>query len=56
MARPRRSDFTGAALHMWRLRREDVDWRVQAQIVDGFEDLNENAARLFSTPDEGLNR
>jgi hypothetical protein len=29
---------------------------VAAQIVDGFEDLNEPAMRLFATPEEGLNR
>jgi hypothetical protein len=26
------------------------------QIVDGFADLNDNAERLFATPDQGLNR
>jgi hypothetical protein len=31
-------------------------WRVAAQIVERFEDLNDNAERLFATPDEGLNR
>jgi len=30
--------------------------RVAAQIVDGFADLNDNARRLFATPDRGLNR
>jgi hypothetical protein len=29
---------------------------VAAQIVERFEDLNDNAARLFATPAEGLNR
>ena len=49
-------EFTGAALHTWRLRRTDDGWRVAAQMVDGFEDLNESSRRLFATPDEGLNR
>jgi hypothetical protein len=30
--------------------------RVAAQIVDGFSDLNDNAERLFATPDKGLNQ
>jgi hypothetical protein len=30
--------------------------RVAAQIVGGFADLNDNAKRLFATPDQGLNR
>ena len=50
------AEFTGAALHTWRLRRTDDGWRVAAQTVDGFEDLNESSRRLFATPDEGLNR
>jgi hypothetical protein len=29
---------------------------VEAQIVERFADLNDNAERLFATPDEGLNR
>jgi hypothetical protein len=29
---------------------------VAAQIVERFEDLNENSKRLFATPDEGLSR
>ena len=49
-------EFTGAALHTWRLRRTDDGWRVAAQMVDGFEDLNESSKRLFARPDEGLNR
>jgi hypothetical protein len=48
--------FTGAALHTWRLRRTDGGWRVAAQMVDGFEDLNLASKRLFATPEEGLNR
>ena len=49
--------FTGTAFHTWLLRRDPRgQLRVAAQIVDGFSDLNENAARLFARPDEGLNR
>jgi hypothetical protein len=29
---------------------------VAAQIVERFDDLNDNARRLFATPQEGLNR
>ena len=29
-------------------------WRVAAQIVDGFAQLNDNAATLFGAPAEGL--
>jgi hypothetical protein len=48
--------FTGAALHTWRVRRTEDGWRVAAQMVDGFEDLNQSSKRLFATPDEGLNQ
>jgi hypothetical protein len=49
--------FTGTAFHTWLLRRDDAGrLRVAAQIVDGFADLNDNARRLFATPDQGLNR
>ena len=52
----RSEEFTGQAWHTWRLRREGSDgrWRVAAQIVDGFAQLNENAATLFGATDEGL--
>ena len=48
--------FTGQAFHTWRLRRQppDSDWRVAAQMVDGFAMLNDNAAALFAAPTEGL--
>jgi hypothetical protein len=49
-------DVTGACSHSWRLRRAPDRWRVAAQIVERFEDLNENSKRLFATPSEGLNR
>lgn len=48
--------FTGSCFHSWRLRRAPDRWRVAAQIVERFEDLNENSKRLFATPSEGLNR
>jgi hypothetical protein len=49
--------FTGTAFHTWLLRRDNTGHlRVAAQIVDGFANLNDNAKRLFATPDEGLNR
>jgi hypothetical protein len=53
---PVSEEFTGRCFHRWRARHEDGQWRVAAQLVERFEDLNDNAARLFSTPDEGLNR
>jgi hypothetical protein len=49
-------EFTGSCFHHWRLRHEPDRLRVAAQIVERFDDLNDNAARLFATPDEGLNR
>jgi hypothetical protein len=49
--------FTGTAFHTWLLRPDDAGrLRVAAQIVDGFSDLNDNAERLFATPDKGLNQ
>jgi hypothetical protein len=53
---PTSEEFTGSCFHDWRLRREPDRWRVAAQIVERFADLNHNAERLFATPDEGLNR
>jgi SnoaL-like domain len=53
---PTSEEFTGSCFHTWRLRREPDRWRVAAQIVDHFADLNDNSKRLFATPDEGLNR
>jgi uncharacterized protein YndB with AHSA1/START domain len=49
-------EFTGQVWHTWRLRREPAEgrWRVAAQIVDGFAELNDNAAMLFGAPTEGL--
>jgi hypothetical protein len=49
-------EFTGTVFHTWRLRSTAGEWRVAAQIVDGFAHLNDNAARLFSAPEDGLTR
>ena len=53
---PRSEEFTGKCFHSWRARGVDGEWRVAAQLVERFENLNDNAERLFATPDEGLNR
>jgi len=53
---PTSQEFTGSCFHSWVLRREPDRWRVAAQIVQRFDNLNDNAKRLFATPDEGLNR
>jgi len=50
----RSEELTGQVLHTWRLRRRGADYRVAAQIVDGFAQLNDEAAALFATPTEGL--
>ena len=49
-------EFTGSCFHTWRVRRVGDEWRVAAQLVERFDDLNDNAERLFATPDEGLTR
>jgi hypothetical protein len=53
---PTSDEFTGSCFHSWQLRRGPDRWRVAAQMVERFDDLNENAERLFATPDAGLNR
>jgi hypothetical protein len=53
---PVSEEFTGKCFHTWRVRLVDDDWRGAAQMVERFTDLNDNAKRLFATPDEGLNR
>jgi capsid protein len=53
---PVSEEYTGKCLHRWRVRQVEGDWRVAAQMVERFEDLNDNSKRLFATPDEGLNR
>ncbi|HKA95357.1 MAG TPA: hypothetical protein VKD66_03750 [Streptosporangiaceae bacterium] len=49
-------EFTGQAFHTWRLRRLPPrgEWRVAAQMVDGFAMLNDSATALFAAPTEGL--
>jgi hypothetical protein len=53
---PVSEEFTGTCFHTWRAREEDGKWRVAAQLVERFADLNDNSERLFATPEEGLNR
>jgi hypothetical protein len=53
---PTSEEFTGSCFHSWRLRKAPDRWRVAAQMVERFEDLNENSERLFATPDKGINR
>jgi len=53
---PVSEEYTGKCFHRWRAREVEGEWRVAAQMVDRFEDLNENSKRLFASPDEGLNR
>jgi hypothetical protein len=38
---PASDEFTGSCFHHWRVRRAPDRWRVAAQIVERFEDLNE---------------
>src|SRR5262245_18489241 len=49
-------EFTGQAFHTWRLRRLPPrgEWRVAAQMVDGYSMLNDSATALFAAPTEGL--
>jgi hypothetical protein len=53
---PTSDEYTGKCFHRWRVREVDGEWRVAAQMVERFDDLNENSKQLFATPDEGLNR
>jgi SnoaL-like domain len=53
---PHSEEFTGRCFHTWRVRAVDGEWRVAAQMVERFEDLNESSKRLFATPESGLNR
>jgi hypothetical protein len=53
---PVSEEYTGTCDHRWRVRLAGSQWRVAAQLVEGFDDLNENARRLFATPRQGLNR
>jgi hypothetical protein len=52
---PVSEEYTGDCFHLWRVREVDGRWRVAAQLVERFADLNDNARRLFATPEEGLN-
>jgi hypothetical protein len=52
---PVSDEFTGTAIHRWRVRQVDGRSRVAAQMVEGFADLNDNSQRLFPTPADGLN-
>jgi hypothetical protein len=42
--------------HTWRVRLVDGRWRVAAQMVERFAELNESSERLFATQEEGLNK
>jgi hypothetical protein len=53
---PVSEEYTGTCDHRWRVRLVGSQWRVAAQLVERFDDLNENAKRLFATPQQGLNR
>jgi SnoaL-like domain len=53
---PTSDEFTGRCFHTWRVRRQGDKWRVAAQLVERFDDLNDNAERLFAAPEKGLNR
>ena len=53
---PVSEEYTGTCVHRWRVRLVGTQWRVAAQLVEAFGDLNENAERLFATPRQGLNR
>jgi capsid protein len=53
---PVSKEFTGTCFHTWRVREVLGNWRVAAQLVERFEDLNDNSRELFATPQEGLNR
>jgi hypothetical protein len=51
---PVSEEFTGDCFDAWRVREVDDGWRVAAQLVEHFADLNANARRLFATPQQGL--
>ena len=53
---PVSEEYTGTCYHRWRVRFVGSQWRVAAQLVERFDDLNETAKRLFATPQQGLNR
>ncbi|MFH0521377.1 hypothetical protein ACHBTE_29880 [Streptomyces sp. M41] len=49
-------EFTGLAFHRWEFQpgEQRYEWRVAAQMVEGFARLNANASRLFGHPEDGL--
>jgi hypothetical protein len=52
----RSEEYTGDAFHTWMFDTGDgrARWRVAAQLVDGFANLNDPAQKLFSMPKAGL--
>jgi hypothetical protein len=52
---PVSEEYTGDCFHTWRVRQVDGRWLVAAQLVERFAGMNDNAQRLFATPQEGLN-
>ncbi|MGW6732833.1 hypothetical protein [Streptomyces sp. NPDC055013] len=50
-------EFTGLAFHHWEFQpgQRPSEWRVAAQMVEGFAQLNDNARALFAQPESGLN-
>jgi hypothetical protein len=52
----RSEEYSGDAFHTWMFEpdRGRSRWRVAAQLVDGFADLNGPAQQLFSMPETGL--
>ncbi|MEV6398990.1 hypothetical protein AB0M39_30125 [Streptomyces sp. NPDC051907] len=59
---PASDAFTGKAFHLWEFTEGQAaedgplegEWRVAAQLVEGFAALDENARRLFADPASGL--
>jgi hypothetical protein len=51
---PVSEEYTGECFHAWRVCDVDGEWRVAAQLVERFADLNDNARRLFASPQEGV--
>jgi hypothetical protein len=49
-------EFTGLAFHRWEFQPAErpSNWRVAAQMVEGFTQLNSNARALFAEPEGGL--
>lgn len=49
-------EFTGLAFHRWEFQpgEQPSNWRVAAQMVEGFAQLNSNARALFAQPESGL--